>query len=142
MDAKIEQDVADLKKSDAKTKKDVAATKQDIAVLQRGAQAARDEGRALHEVYRAEASKLLSQFKEALAAMRKDIADMETRLINDSRNRERWIIGTVIAAVVAGVAVLGSLQSKNGQPPVIIYAYPPAVQASAAEARVAPVPAE
>ena len=45
--------------------------------------------------------------------MQKDMADMKTRLINDSRNHERWIIGTVIATVVAGVAVLGSLQKQK-----------------------------
>ena len=143
----IQQDIADLKKSDAKTK-------QDIAVLQRGAEATRDEGRALHEVYRAELAKIASQVKEAvvegMAALRKDLAnleirmlndsrDREARLINDSRNRERWIIGTVIATVVAGVAVLGFLQSKGEQAPTIIYAYPPAVQSLGAE-RATPTP--
>ena len=160
MDMGLQQDIADLKKSDAKTKKD-------IAVLQRGAEAGRDDGRALHEVYRAELAKIASQLKEAvvegMAALRKDLANLEIRMLNDSRdrearlmndsrdrearlmndfrNRERWIIGTVIATVVAGVAVLGFLQNKGERPPTIIYAYPPAVQSPAPDAgRAAPTP--
>ena len=153
MEAKIEQDVADLKKSDAETKKN-------IAVLQRDGEATRAESRALHEAYTAESSKITSQVqtelakiasqvKEVLAAMRKDMSDLEIRLIKDSRdreadsrNRDRWVIGTVITAVAAGVVVSGFIQNKNNPPQTVVYTYPPAAYAPAPQPRVAPAPTE